>query len=62
MFFPRVWESSVEKLLANLLEEIPLEFSIALGLHTVCTAYASNSFYFTVYDTPEQGQMQVWAS
>lgn len=53
------WEATV---LVKLLEEIPLEFSIALDLHTVCTAYASNSFSFTVYDTPQQGQMQFWAN
>lgn len=63
-FFPKgvrtwYWEDTV---LFNLEEEIPLEFSIALGMHTVCTAYASNSFSFTVYDTPPQGQMPFWAN
>lgn len=46
----------------SLVEEIPLEFGIALGMHTVCPAYASNSFSFTVYNTPQQGQMQFWAN
>lgn len=41
---------------------ISLEFSVTLGMPTACTAYASKSFCFTSWDTPQQRQRQFWAN
>lgn len=65
---PQFWECVFSHLfpwgatlLFNLVVEISLEFSITLGMPTVCTIYTSNSFCFAVWDTPQQGQ-QFWAN
>lgn len=59
-FFPQgvraqCWEATA---LFRLVEEIPLEFSTASGMHAVCTVYTSNSSSLTILSTPQQ--RQIW--